>query len=229
MRTIIIGDIHGQYKAFVALLEKVHFSTAEDRLILLGDLMDRGPDSQEVLKKVISLSEEMGNRFVYIRGSHEKLLLDNSKKLKDRILWHIVGKDATVRSFRKHNDDMFAYADWIKEHSALYFEEPGFRCVHAAVKDYALADNDEYTLLMDHNLTKKNLYNGPLTITGHIHLKQPTYFDGTGVPGKVLPTEEILELPEKGIICLDTARPNGMKLIAMIIKDNTFHLSEFVK
>jgi len=228
MRTIIIGDIHGQYNSFIRLLEKARFSPTEDRLILLGDLMDRGPDSWEVLKKAIALSEKMGDRFVYIRGSHEKLLLDNSPKLQDRILWHIVGKDTTVRSFRKHNDDMFAYVDWIREHSVLYFEEPGLRCLHAAVKEHTLADNDEYTLLMDHSLVKKNLYDGPLTITGHIHLKQPTYFDGSGGTEKVLPLEKLIALPERGIVCIDCAHLSGVGLTAMIIKDNAFQLSKWI-
>ena len=51
MRNIIIGDIHGCAKEFGELLDRVQ-PGPEDRLILLGDLFDRGPCSWEVFRKV---------------------------------------------------------------------------------------------------------------------------------------------------------------------------------
>ena len=45
MRTIIIGDIHGCSGALRVLLERIKPDENADRLILLGDLFDRGPDS----------------------------------------------------------------------------------------------------------------------------------------------------------------------------------------
>ena len=62
MRTIIIGDVHGCFTEFTELLEKCEIGS-EDRLILVGDLMDRGPKSREVFEKVCELKESMGDRF----------------------------------------------------------------------------------------------------------------------------------------------------------------------
>ena len=45
MRTIIVGDIHGCMLELKSLLSAVKLSTLSDRLILLGDIIDRGPDS----------------------------------------------------------------------------------------------------------------------------------------------------------------------------------------
>ena len=62
-RTIIIGDIHGCNGEFCALLEQVSVGE-EDRLILLGDLFDRGSESREVFRTVRGLAEDLGDRFV---------------------------------------------------------------------------------------------------------------------------------------------------------------------
>lgn len=77
MRTIIVGDIHGSFCEWEHLLETVHFDSTVDRLILLGDLMDRGKDSYKVYCKAAHLQAEMQERFVLIKGSHEKFLLED--------------------------------------------------------------------------------------------------------------------------------------------------------
>lgn len=48
-RTIVIGDVHGCYQELMELLEKVKYSEGVDRLILAGDLVDRGPESGKVV------------------------------------------------------------------------------------------------------------------------------------------------------------------------------------
>ena len=68
MRTIIIGDIHGCDQTFHTLLDKVKPSQ-EDRLILLGDLFDRGSESWEVFQTVQKLEESLGERFVLLKSN----------------------------------------------------------------------------------------------------------------------------------------------------------------
>jgi len=77
-RIIAIGDIHGCYAEFAELLERVGFERA-DKLILLGDLVNRGPDSL----KVIDLAKR--HQAVSLLGNHELRLL-NYRKTKDRTL-----------------------------------------------------------------------------------------------------------------------------------------------
>ena len=55
MRTLIISDIHGCSRPLEKLLAVLAPDPAQDRLILLGDLFDRGPDSWEVLQRVKEL------------------------------------------------------------------------------------------------------------------------------------------------------------------------------
>lgn len=69
-RDFVVGDIHGHFKLLASLLEKVNFNTQQDRLFCVGDLIDRGPDSIDVLKW---LSEPW---FYGVRGNHEQMLID---------------------------------------------------------------------------------------------------------------------------------------------------------
>lgn len=69
MRTIIVGDIHGCLREFELLLEKVQFQVGVDRLILVGDLINKGPHSLGVLQKAYDLRAQV------VIGNHELALL----------------------------------------------------------------------------------------------------------------------------------------------------------
>lgn len=64
-RTIVVGDIHGCIEEFDELVKKVSYDKNVDDLILLGDLIDRGPDSVAVVRR----AREMGLKCV--KGNHE--------------------------------------------------------------------------------------------------------------------------------------------------------------
>lgn len=69
MAHYVMGDIHGEADRFHAMLEKIHFSE-EDTLILLGDVIDRGPDGIALLLEIM----EMPNVIVLL-GNHEYMML----------------------------------------------------------------------------------------------------------------------------------------------------------
>jgi serine/threonine protein phosphatase 1 len=73
-RTLVISDIHGCYEAFVTLLKKIKFSPKTDQLILLGDYIDRGNQSKEVLKHVMRMVED--GEAIALRGNHDQLFLE---------------------------------------------------------------------------------------------------------------------------------------------------------
>jgi Calcineurin-like phosphoesterase len=68
MRTIFVGDVHGCANELHTLLEQVKFSSG-DRLVLVGDLVARGPDSRGVLR----IAREAGA--LMVRGNHEDRVL----------------------------------------------------------------------------------------------------------------------------------------------------------
>jgi len=65
----IIGDIHGCFKTFMALIEKL---PTDDIIFLTGDLIDRGPRSKEVVQWVIDNSDKCKS----VTGNHEQMLLN---------------------------------------------------------------------------------------------------------------------------------------------------------
>ncbi len=97
-RTIAIGDIHGCREPFERLLAALSLQT-EDTLVILGDVVDRGPDSRGVIERLLQLQDEC--QLICISGNHEEMLLDsvdNKMPLQD---WLSHGGDETLDSYGK--------------------------------------------------------------------------------------------------------------------------------
>lgn len=98
MRSFAIGDIHGCSKSLKGLLEEKIMMTREDRIILIGDYIDRGPDSKGVLDYLIGLKED-GYQLDFIRGNHEEMLIESLWNDAYFEPWMNNGAGATLESF----------------------------------------------------------------------------------------------------------------------------------
>ena len=224
MRTIIIGDIHGCSGALRLLLAKIMPDEKSDRLILLGDLFDRGPDSWGVFQMVRELADKFGDRFVLLRGNHDDYRLTPNPSMSLRFMWDRVGRGTTIKSFKAHGEKMEESAAWIGEHVVPFWRGDGFQCVHAGLKVDPIEMNDYYTMIHDHGVAMENRYSGPLTIVGHIALDKTTWFPGMGYMVKEIPEGNWYELPGRGVICIDTGCGKGGRLTGMVIENGKFIL-----
>ena len=95
MATYAIGDIHGCLQHLESVVRKIN-PTPDDHLVFLGDYIDRGPQSKEVVDYLISLAERV--RCTFLKGNHEVHLLNCRDSRSDFNLWmydHFGGRKTT--------------------------------------------------------------------------------------------------------------------------------------
>ena len=130
-------DLHGCLHTFRYLVEEELRLTREDELYLLGDYVNKGPDSRGVLDYLMHL-QAAGYQVHGVRGNHDQALLDEARH-RWRWTWRgLTGRQPTLRSFgvRRAADIPALYLDWL---AALPYEIelPDFVLVHAGY-DFAL-------------------------------------------------------------------------------------------
>ena len=121
--TWAIGDIQGCARSFDALLEAIAFDPCVDRLWLAGDLVNRGPDSLGVLRRVMAL----GDRAVVVLGNHDLHLLAVVAGV--RPPWEGDTFEEILAA-----PDLDRLADWLRRQSLLHFDAAiGTVMVHAGL------------------------------------------------------------------------------------------------
>jgi len=98
-RILVVGDVHGHPELLTNVLRRANYAPERDRLILLGDYIDRGPDARGALELV---KELVTGGAVALMGNHEKMLLDALQENNDGEaagLWVMNGAERTLESF----------------------------------------------------------------------------------------------------------------------------------
>jgi Calcineurin-like phosphoesterase len=112
-RTIAVGDIHGCLDALTALLDAIG-PGPEDTLVVLGDFVDRGPNSRGVVDRLMALVGRC--RLVPLLGDHEEMLLKSLDDTEALRRWLSCGGVETLRSYGwVRGGPRRAVRDWIPE------------------------------------------------------------------------------------------------------------------
>ena len=169
-RQIAISDIHGCARTFKKLvLEKVVLDK-QDTLFLLGDYINKGPDSKGVLDFIFELKNS-GFNVQCLRGNHEQYLIDGLQYSWEEIAFLSRGGKETLESFdaKSIRDIPEKYLDFIRA-LPYYVELQDYLLIHAGL-NFDLADpyKDDFSMLnirnMDVDLTKTG---GKRIIHGHV-------------------------------------------------------------
>lgn len=96
-RLIAIGDVHGCCHALDKLLDEI-LPSASDRIVFLGDLVDQGKESREVLERILRLRDDC--EVVLIRGNHEEMMFAAQENEPALRYWERCGGVATLNSYR---------------------------------------------------------------------------------------------------------------------------------
>lgn len=165
MRTIAIGDIHGCSKALEGLLDIIG-PTAEDRLVFLGDYVDRGPDSKGVLQRLIDLRGYC--QTVFLLGNHEIMFRGALRGL-DPALWLQQGGGQTVTSYGGRLENVPLPHRQFLEACLPFYETSEAIFVHANyIPSLPLGEQPEEALFWEHlwdrmpaaHITGKHVYCG---------------------------------------------------------------------
>jgi len=97
MSVFAIGDIHGSFIALTTLLDKLTSKGKEHIYIFLGDYVNKGPQSKEVIEYLLDFSQYQ--HCVFIRGNHDILMLRARNSKPDYNEWVQLGGGATLESY----------------------------------------------------------------------------------------------------------------------------------
>lgn len=136
-----IGDIHGCVQELELLLKKLPLSK-ETLVIFLGDYIDRGPYSKEVVDLILDLKTKVP--VIGLRGNHEKMFLDflENKSTQDAAAFIFNGGGATLASYSNNYGNYIIPDMHLKFYKALlpYYETEDYLFVHAGLPDVPIKD-----------------------------------------------------------------------------------------
>ena len=164
-RRIVIGDVHGHYQTLVKLLEAIA-PESDAQVYFLGDLIDRGPESAQVVELAIE------NNYHCLRGNHEEMLLMAIGKgnfEEDIFLaWLKAGGEATISSYKQNIP--LTHLDWL-ETLPLYLDLGDVFLVHAGLDpDFPLQEQSSAQFCWIRNKFHNSIkpyFQNKLIITGH--------------------------------------------------------------
>lgn len=172
-RLLAIGDIHGCHDQLAALLAKVK-PQPSDRLVFLGDYIDRGPRSKEVVELVLSLRQRCPDT-IFLKGNHEAMLEDYLVR-GERLQFLRNGGDATLASYGAAGAAEIpqAHRDFFNN-LRLYYETDSFIFVHAGLRPgVQLAGQREQDLLWIREEFLSSSYDwGKTVVFGHTPRTSP--------------------------------------------------------
>lgn len=168
-RIFAISDIHGCYKPFYELVVNTLKLRKSDRLILLGDYIDRGDQSKEVIDFIIDLSKK-GFDITPLTGNHEVMLCDAYNDQDSLPLWLMNNGMSTLLSFGiedireidNHYLEFFTSLEYYKILSDFVF-------VHAGFNNYAIDPfSERNSMIWESSLSYNNpMLSGKTIVHGH--------------------------------------------------------------
>ncbi len=187
-RLFAVGDIHGCFDSFRALLEQKIKIRKTDKIVILGDFIDRGPQSKDVVDFIIDLQYQ-GFNILPLMGNHEAMLLESGISHHHSARWTQNGGYETLKSFGISSIHKIEskYIDFFNGLS-YHFAHEGYLFVHAGFND-ELADpfEDKHHMLWKCRESYLHpFFNCKTIIHGHSAIKEMSCIQKVKEKGKVL-------------------------------------------
>jgi serine/threonine protein phosphatase 1 len=181
-RTFAVGDIHGCLDKLISLMGIIDIDPKKDTLLFIGDYIDRGTQSKEVVDYLIDLARRR-SRVIFLKGNHEimlRLYLSGA----DRFSFLANGGQATLDSYLKDhshpvdNPIPSIHLDFF-DNLRLCYETDEYIFVHAGLKaNMPLDEQDEWDMLWIRDEFIYSDFNfGKRVIFGHTPFREPLVFE----------------------------------------------------
>jgi len=142
MRTLVIGDIHGGYKALLQVVERAAVTPA-DTLIFLGDYVDGWSESAQTIQYLIELSKNQ--ECIFIKGNHDvwchDWLLD--PEIENHIWFRNGGKE-TITSYLSNAFSTIEHLEFYKNLKNYYVDTDNRLFIHAGFSSMKGPENEVY-------------------------------------------------------------------------------------
>ena len=227
MNLFIVSDIHGMYKQFEEILK---YWDKESQLVILGDMIDRGEQSYEVVQRVMALQREFPDKVTVLKGNHEDMLMYYvDGRMADPTPFFINGGIEMLRSFIKDIDEAeattnatilktkFAAEIEFLRNARYYYQYGQLLITHAgfdsSAEKWAHTANQDFLWIREHYLQPNQT--GLINIFGHT----PTRY--------IHNTDDIWISPCQRYIGIDGGCAYGGQLNALLISEQGEVLSTF--
>lgn len=150
-RVIAIGDVHGCAKALRALVAEIQ-PRSEDTLVMLGDCVDRGPDSRGVIDELLKLRQQC--QLVTILGNHEEMMLNHLDNRPQPDNWLECGGAAVLKSYTSDDGTLeipAEHLDYIRSWQDVFETDTHF-FVHASYVSDTPLQLQRWNVLRWHSL-----------------------------------------------------------------------------
>ena len=173
-----MGDIHGKLTLLNQLLEKTGYQPGVDRLVLIGDLVDRGENARGVVDRAIELCKEAPDLVTVLKGNYEEMMLDSLVEGDTCAaeVWYYNGGIETLQSYKAEDGTLRIPPEHIEFLSELPLrhEDEHAIYVHAwpcrGKRRHFCAsagDSEDPELLWARNRHFFNEYSGKTVVFGH--------------------------------------------------------------
>ena len=145
-RLLVLGDIHGAYRALEQCLERSSFDPTTDQLMVLGDVCDGWPEVHLCIQRLLEIPS-----LIYILGNHDSWALQWMQTGEASEIWLDQGGQATVNCYAEGVPA--AHQEFLEKASLYHLHQESLLFVHAGIlPEVSLEDQDESIFLWDRSL-----------------------------------------------------------------------------
>ncbi len=145
----IVSDLHGDLIGFKKLLDKLSFNKNKDKMLILGDVLDRGPDGVELLYYIKELCEYGCAELLL--GNHELFCIMYLEGKLNAAKWSAFGGDETLNALKEmtaaEQENLKNYLKSLPLYMEIksFFIGPNVTCTHSGIHgDYLIRDREGF-------------------------------------------------------------------------------------